>query len=113
VSVEEAEVVAAAPDETAGPVCVAVRLRVTATVPAFAGAVPDRVEPETASPVTSAGAAVADHVPAAAIVSVRAAVNGAPARAVAPARVEDAGVTVTGTLLEALSPPWVAVMTTV
>jgi hypothetical protein len=100
------------PELTAGPVKVADRARVTAAVPAFAGAVPDRLEPETERPVTSAGVADAVQEPTAVMLSVTAAEKALPDRTLGDATVAVAGVTVTGTVVEAVTAPLVAVMTT-
>ena len=85
----------------------------TAVAPAFAGAVPDRVDPLTARPPTSAGSAEADHEPAAAMVSETAALKVPPERtADGVARVTEAGLTVTLTVCGALAPPPEAVSVT-
>jgi hypothetical protein len=68
---------------------------VTGAVPALAGAFPERVPPETASAVTSAGVAARVHAPAAAMVCPIAPENAVPERAATSPRVTAAGVTVT------------------
>jgi hypothetical protein len=105
VRVPLAEAVAAGPELGAAvALWVAVTVRASAAVPAFAGAVPVIAPADAARLVTSAGLATAVHVPAAAMVSEMAKENPAPDRTAAEATVATAGSTVTLTLEVVVTP---------